>query len=100
MNVFLRDKAYADLEQIYDWIRQDRPDAAIGVIGRIFDNFDRLALFPFIGRPGAVAATYEWVGPGIPFIIVYEIDEPAQELRVIAIFHSRQDRDFEPDMAA
>lgn len=95
MNVFIRDTAYADLERVYEWIRKDRPSAAASVIERIFDSLDRLAVFPFMGHPGSVAETYEWVVPGIPFIIVYEIDEPAQELRVIAVFHSRQDRDFE-----
>ena len=95
MNVFIRDRAYADLEQIYQWIRRDRPEAAVGVIERIFESLDRLALFPFMGHPGLVKDTYEWVVPGIPFIIVYEIDEPAQELRVIAVFHSRQERDYE-----
>lgn len=95
MNVFIRDRAYADLEHIYEWIRKDRPAAAVGVIERIFDSLDRLALFPLMGHPGLVPATYEWVVPGLSFIIVYEIDEPAQELRVIAVFHSRQDRDYE-----
>lgn len=97
MNVFFRDKAYADLKQIYDWISRDRPNAAVGVIERIFETLDHLALFPMMGHAGVEPETYEWVVPGIPFIIVYEIDEPAQELRVIAIFHSRQDRDVERD---
>jgi len=95
MNVFIRDKAYADLEHIYEWISRDRPAAAIGVIERIFDSLDRLALFPFMGHPSLVAGTHEWVVPGIPFIIVYHIDEPAKELRVIAVFHSRQERDYD-----
>ena len=97
MNVFIRDKAYADLKQIYEWIRKDRPDAANGVIERIFESLDQLALFPFMGHPGVIGETYDWVVPGIPFIIVYEIDEPAQELRVVAVFHSKQDREFDRD---
>ena len=96
MNVFIRDKAYADLELICEWIKQDRPAAAIGVIERTLESLDRLALFPFMGHPGLVAGTYEWVVPGLSFIIVYEIDELTPELRVIAVFHSRQDRESEP----
>ena len=95
MNVLIRDTAYADLQEIYEWIARDRPSAAPAVIERIFESLDRLAVFPFMGHPGSVAETSEWVVPGIPFIIVYEIDEPAQELRVVAVFHSRQDRDLE-----
>jgi plasmid stabilization system protein ParE len=95
MNVFVRDSACTDLEQIHDWIKRDRPDAADGVINRIFDSLEHLALFPFMGHPGAVAGTYEWVVPGIPFVIVYLIDEPGDVLTVVAIFHSRQDREFD-----
>ena len=95
MNVFIRDKAYSDLEHIFEWISRDRPSAAIGVIERIFESLDRLAHFPFMGHPGLVSGTFEWVVPGLSFIIVYEIDEPAQELRVLAVFHSRQDRDYD-----
>ena len=97
MNVFIRDRAQADLQDIFLWIGKDRPVAAIGVIERIFENLDRLALFPFMGRPGRVTGTREWNVPGIPFIVVYEIDEGAQELRVIAVFHTRQERDNDID---
>ena len=95
MNVCILDKAHSDLEHLYEWISGDRPLAAIGVIERIFESLDLLALFPFMGRPGSVTDTYEWIVPGVPFIIIYEVDDFAHELRVIAIFHARQERDYE-----
>ena len=95
MNVFILDKANADLEHLYEWISRDRPVAAAGVIERIFESLDLLALFPFMGRAGSLTDTYEWIVPGVPFIVVYEIDEVAQELTVLAIFHARQEHDYE-----
>lgn len=95
MKVYIRDSAFADLQQIHEWIKQDRPDAAIGVIERIFESLDHLVLFPFMGHPGQARRTFEWVVPGIPFIIIYEIDEPSEEVRVISVFHGHQNRDFE-----
>ena len=37
--------------------------------------------------------TYEWVVVGSPYVIVYELDESADELAIIAVFHGAQDRD-------
>jgi hypothetical protein len=30
---------------------------------------------------------------GLPYVIVYEIDEANQEVAIIAVFHGAQDRD-------
>jgi ParE-like toxin of type II ParDE toxin-antitoxin system len=40
-----------------------------------------------------VPGTNEWVVVGLPYVIVYEIDDRANELAIIAIFHAAQDRD-------
>jgi hypothetical protein len=40
-----------------------------------------------------VSGTYEWTVVGLPYIIVYEIDERANEVAIIAVFHAAQDRD-------
>ena len=45
-----------------------------------------------MGRPGRVRGTREWVVHGLPYLIVYLIDDDATELTVIAIFHGAQDR--------
>jgi toxin ParE1/3/4 len=42
-----------------------------------------------------VEPTHEWVVVGLPYIIVYEVDEAADEVAIIAVFHGAQDRDRE-----
>ena len=74
MKVIIREAAYADLERIH-------------VIGRILDAIERLGIFPRLGREGRVPRTREWVVRGLPYIIVYTIDDERQELVIVAVFH-------------
>jgi len=53
---------------------------------------DRLGIWPHIGHAGQAQGTYEWVVVGRPYIIVYEIDESANEIAIVAVFHGKQDR--------
>ncbi len=46
-----------------------------------------------MGHLGRVATTCEWVVVGTPYVIVYEIDEAAGEVAIVAVFHGAQDRD-------
>ena len=39
------------------------------------------------------SGTYEWAVVGLPYIIVYELNEAADEVAIIAVFHGSQDRD-------
>ena len=45
-----------------------------------------------MGRPGRAPDTREWVVHGLPYLIVYRVDETKDELTVLAIFHGAQDR--------
>jgi toxin ParE1/3/4 len=92
MNVVIRDAAYADLDRIEAWIANDRPLAARRVIDRILNSVELLGLFPRLGHPGRISGTCEWVVAGLPYIIVYTIDADADEIAVIAIFHTAQNR--------
>jgi len=92
MKVFVRDSAYADLEQIHAWIAADKPHAARSVIQRIGASIERLGQFPHLGHAGTVAGTLEWIVPHLPYIIVYVLDDAIDELRVIAVFHAARDR--------
>jgi toxin ParE1/3/4 len=87
VKVIIREAAYADLERIHDWISTDNPSAADSVIGRILDAIERLGIFPRLGREGRVPRTREWVVRGLPYIIVYTIDDERQELVIVAVFH-------------
>jgi addiction module RelE/StbE family toxin len=93
MKIVIRETAYHDVERIYAWIARDSPRNAQSVIRRIDAAIeDKLAFFPFMGRPGRAAGTREWVVRGLPYIIVYRVDEGRDELTVLSVFHGAQDR--------
>ena len=92
MKVIVREAAYADLERIYAWIAQDSPQNAKSVVDRICEAIDEhLAFLPYTGHPGRARGTYEWVVRGLPYIVVYRVDD-ALELTVVAVVHGARDR--------
>ena len=93
MKVVVHEAAAGDLNDIFDWISRDNPRAAGEVIRRIRARINRLATpgLPHMGRPGLVEGTRELVEP--PYIIVYMVDEPADEVMVLAIVHGARDRE-------
>jgi addiction module RelE/StbE family toxin len=92
MKVIIREAAYHDLDRIYKWIAKDRPRSANSVIDRILENVERLGRFPFMGHIGRAPGTYEWVVPGLPYIVVYKAVAEDDEVTVVAVFHGAQER--------
>jgi toxin ParE1/3/4 len=93
MKVRYRRRAQDDIEKIYDYIEQRSPRAATEVVAGIRCAADRLGALPYMGQVGRARGTLEWAVVGLPYIIVYEIIEAADEVAIIAIFHDAQDRD-------
>ncbi len=65
------------------------------MVERIRLRINRLA-FPGlsrIGRPGLVEGTRELVEP--PYIVVYSVEEAADEITVLAVMHGARDRSKE-----
>ena len=93
MKLVIRDAAARDLDHILDWISKDNPQAAARLVRRILARIDRLAAsgLPHVGRPGLREGTRELVEA--PYIIVYIVDEPADEITVLAIFHCARNRE-------
>jgi toxin ParE1/3/4 len=77
--------ATRDLQEVKNYISQDKPSAAIGVIKRVFEAIDNLAIFPTIGRPGRVPHTRELVVSGTPLIIIYQVQHDT--LFVVRVIH-------------
>ena len=92
MRVLIREAAYDDLDRIHAWISKDRPRSADSVIDRILESVSQLGRFPFMGHVGKAPGTYEWVVPGLPYIVVYELDTDHDELKINAVFHGAQHR--------
>jgi len=93
MKVIIREAAYDDLERIHSWISKDRPSSADTVVSRILDSAERLGQFPHMGHEGRAAGTFEWVIPGLPYILVYQIRADDDLVIVAAVFHGAQHRD-------
>ena len=92
MKVVVREAAARDLDDILDWISRDSPRAAAELVRRILARIDRLAILgvAHIGRPGLVEGTRELIEA--LYIIVYVVDEPAEEVIVLAIIHGARNR--------
>jgi toxin ParE1/3/4 len=90
MKVYFTTAARADIATIHEYISRDNPQAARRVVAAIERSTDRLTLFPYSGRPGAVEATRELIVPRLPYIAVYRVMEAAVE--IISVFHAKQDR--------
>ena len=95
MKVVVRDSAARDLDDIFSWISKDNPRAAAELVECIGLRINRLA-FPglsHIGRPGLVEGTRELIEP--PYIIVYVVDEGADEIIILAVMHGARHREGE-----
>jgi addiction module RelE/StbE family toxin len=92
MKVVFDARAAEDLTQIHSWIAADNLSAAAGVAEAILAGVERLAAYPLIGRVGKVEGTREWVVPRLPYIVVYQVDQVRDVLRVVAVFHGAQER--------
>jgi toxin ParE1/3/4 len=51
INIVITESAYADLEDIENYISQDSPYVARKFISRIFDKIDQLYQYPSFGKP-------------------------------------------------
>jgi toxin ParE1/3/4 len=93
MKVTFEPEARDDLEHIFAWISKDNPHAALSMIDRIEKKAFQLAVPELLemGRQGLVGGTrelLEW-----PYIIVYKIDNAAQEIVIVAIVHGARNRE-------
>ncbi|MGJ5181377.1 type II toxin-antitoxin system RelE/ParE family toxin [Bradyrhizobium oligotrophicum] len=92
MKIVIHEAAVADLEAIFAWISHDSPKAAAAVVRRIRTRINILGRpgLARIGRPGLTPGTRELVEG--PYIVVYEVDAPAQQITVLAVVHGARDR--------
>jgi toxin ParE1/3/4 len=78
-----------DLYNIVQRIRRDNPAAAAKVAKILYDECGRLRDFPRRGRKGRIEGTRELVFPGLPYIVVYTIQNEIVDL--LRIYHGAQD---------
>jgi toxin ParE1/3/4 len=83
-------EAADDLEAIYDYLVQNRPDRASSTIKRIHQDLLGLRRFPLMGRLTERREVRALLISELPYICVYSIRDEAVIL--LHIFHTSQDR--------
>lgn len=83
--------ALADIEHITKHISEENPRAASKIAQELLLAGDSLALFPYRGRLGLASDTRELVAVW-PYLIVYEVNDSANEVSILRVWHGSQDR--------
>ncbi len=77
-------KALRNLEQAYEYVASDNPDAAVQVVLKLQAAAEQLAEYPLLGKLGRVETTRELVIAHTPYILVYRVkDQGVEILRVL-----------------
>lgn len=74
-----------DLQNIYEFIARDKPDAALATIEKLIATVDLLLMHPHLGRPAELDAR-KLIHP--PFVIVYRIVDDV--ISIEAVFHGKR----------
>jgi plasmid stabilization system protein ParE len=76
------------LDQHYERVRDLNPIAARRIFVRIVTSTRRLGQFPNSGRMGNESGTRELVVPGVPYTVVYRVQDSSVE--ILRVFHDAQ----------
>ena len=88
MQIIWTDLAIDDLVLIREFIRLDNPSAALNVAKKILNTANFLKDNPYLGCLGRVKNTREILISKTSFLVVYQVNEKIEILRVL---HSSQD---------
>lgn len=79
--------AKQDRADIVDYIAVENPRAALKIDDLFSETAQKLAKFPKLGRMGKVPGTRELI-PHESYRLVYEVDETADTIWVMALVHT------------
>lgn len=85
MKVFWVSAAEQDRVEIFDFIAEENPIAAIDMDERFTEAAIRLATHPELGKPGLIAGTRELI-PNESYRLVYEVQQDA--VWILALVHT------------
>lgn len=80
MTVRWTPSAVADPESISDYISEDKPEAALETVRRIFARIEELSRFPLLGRKGQEPDTRELILAPLPYIVAYRAGKEVIEI--------------------
>jgi len=76
--------------QVY-YVFQRNPQAAVRLETVVRSQAELLRSHPLAGRIGRQKATRELVVPNSPYVIIYRIDEKAQQIEILRLLHGAQE---------
>lgn len=79
--------AVSDYRDLVARTRDHNPAAASRIAERISRRVSRLRPMPRMGRPGRVTGTRELVITGTPYVVIYELTEPEDDVIVLRVLH-------------
>jgi len=82
--------AAADLQGIYDYLKEYEPHLAGPTVIEIRKSVHSLKKFPLRGRKGREEGTHEFLHRRLPHIIAYRVQKDA--VQILHIWHPSQDR--------
>jgi toxin ParE1/3/4 len=84
--------AAADLQNIYDYLKEHEPHLARPTVIEIQKSARSLKKFPHRGRNGREEGTRELLHRRLPHIIAYRVNEKHASVEILHIWHPAQDR--------
>jgi toxin ParE1/3/4 len=86
-----RPASLAQLDRIFTYVAEQNPDAAGKVLALLKRSIDRLADFPFSGRPSEMAGIRELPIVRYPYIVFYTVNDARQEVVILRVRQASQD---------
>ncbi len=86
------DLANIDLDYIEEYIaKENNTNTAIDVVFKVISTVELILLsHPHAGRLGRLRGIRELVIDGVPFIVIYRIVEPLNQLQILRVMHDSQ----------
>ena len=86
MKLIWSPEARLDLREMVIYLTEKNPSAARALCERIEDATNELSDSPYIGRPGRVPGTREFVITNTPYILPYQIR--SDRLEILRVYHA------------
>src|SRR5215469_14387716 len=97
MKVRFSPRAKRDLSVIAEYVRSHRPSAGPRVRAAILASVEILSRNPEVGRRQNIPNVRKFVVNRYPYIVYYALNSNPDEIVVVAIQHTAQDRMFEDE---
>ena len=81
-------EAIAEKDDLLDYIAERNVLAALAVDAHIEQQVGQLVEFPFLGRKGRIANSFELVISCTPYLVAYQIH--GAQVQILHVFHERR----------